>query len=173
MDALATHRRLDQPPATWVTFVTLGVGAAVAVLTRGSDVSASLFLIAMLVASQSNRRSLIIGAALFATVAHLLPALVRFEPMRASPLQISASQLVWASLYWIAAALLIWIPRQRSLGIKQVHEAFAHAPAAMALVDTSGTIVHANGAFIKLVGPARRRVGRQQSRPTARRRVVG
>ncbi|HEY6599382.1 MAG TPA: PAS domain S-box protein, partial [Pseudomonadales bacterium] len=37
--------------------------------------------------------------------------------------------------------------------IKQVHDAFAHAPAAMALVDTSGTIVHANGAFIKLVGP--------------------
>ena len=153
MDALATHRRLDQPPATWVTFVTLGVGAAVALLTRGSDVSASLFLIAMLVASQSNRRSLIIGAALFATVAHLLPAIVRFEPMRASALSVNASQLVWASLYWIAAALLIWIPRQRSLGIKQVHEAFAHAPAAMALVDTSGAIVHANSAFIKLVGP--------------------
>ena len=83
-----TQRRLDQPPATWVTVVTLGVGAAVAVLTRGSDVSASLFLIGMLVASQSNRRSLIIGAAFFATVAHLLPAIVRFEPMSASALQI-------------------------------------------------------------------------------------
>ena len=155
MDALATHPQLDRPVAAWVTIVTLVVGAAVSVLTHGSEVSATLFLIAMLVASRSNKRGLIVSAALIATLVHLLSTLLDAHQGRVSTplLQIGASQLLWTGLYWLTAALLIWIPRQRTLGIEQIHDAFAHAPAAMAIVDTSGTIVHANDAFIDMAGP--------------------
>ncbi len=154
MDALAAPRQLDQPVATAVTTVTLLAGAAVSVLTTGHEIAASLFLFAMLVASRTTHRGLVIGSAVVATLSHLLPTLFdsAIWHSSASLLQVGASQLLWSSLYWMSAALLIWDPRHRNLAIEQIHEAFAHAPAAMALLDTTATIVHANAAFIDLIG---------------------
>ncbi len=158
MDALATHRRLDQPVATAVTFATLVVAVAASAFAASDEIAASLFLIAMLVAGRTNNRTLVIGAALLATLSHLVPVLVDGRIWQAADsgtsalLQIAAGTLLWSSVYWMAAALLIWDPRDRNLGIEQIHAAFAHAPAAMALVDTEGTIVHANDAFVDLTG---------------------
>ena len=154
MDALAAPRQLDQPVATAVTIVTLLAGAAASAFAVGHQIAASLFLFGMLVASRTNHRGLVIGSALFATLSHLVPTLLDSDLWHgsASLLQVGASQLLWSSLYWMSAALLIWDPRHRNLDIEQIHEAFAHAPAAMALLDTTATIVHANAAFIDLVG---------------------
>ncbi len=154
MDALATPRQLDQPVATAVTIITLLAGATVSVVTSGHEVAASMFLFAMLVASRTNRRGLVIGSALFATLSHLLPTVFDAGIWQNSTtlLHVAASQLLWATLYWMSAALLIWDPRHRNLNIVQIHEAFAHAPAAMALLDTNATIVHANSAFTDLMG---------------------
>ena len=79
MDALVAPRQLDRPVATAVTLVTLVVGAAVSVLTDGYEIAASLFLFAMLVASRTNHRGLVIGTALFATLSHLIPTLFDAE----------------------------------------------------------------------------------------------
>ncbi len=154
MDALAAPRQLDQPVATAVTIITLLAGATVSAVTSGHEVAASMFLFAMLVASRTNRRGLVIGSALFATLSHLLPTLFDAGIWQGSTslLHVAASQLLWATLYWMSAALLIWDPRHRNLNIAQIHEAFAHAPAAMALLDTNATIVHANSAFTDLIG---------------------
>ncbi len=154
MDALAAPRQLDQPVATAVTIVTLLAGAAASAFDVGHQIAASLFLFGMLVASRTNHRGLVIGSALFATLSHLVPTLLDSDLWHgsASLLQVGASQLLWSSLYWMSAALLIWDPRHRNLDIEQIHEAFAHAPAAMALLDTTATIVHANAAFIDLIG---------------------
>ena len=154
MDALAAHPRPEHPVATTVTLVTLVAGIAASALADGYEIATALFLIGLFVASRSNHRSLVIGTATVATIAHLLPALfdIRIWQGSGSLMQIGAGALLWSGLYWMAAALLIWDPRDRNLGIEQIHEAFAHAPAAMALVDIDGTIVHANAAFIDIAG---------------------
>ncbi len=154
MDALATQRRFDQPVATAVACVTLVVGVVVSAMLDTYETAASIFLIAMLMASRSNRRGLVIGAAALATLSQLAPALIdpRIWQETGALLPMAGPALLWSSVYWMAAALLIWDPRQRNPGIEQIHQAFAHAPAAMALVDTSGVIVHANHAFFELTG---------------------
>jgi diguanylate cyclase (GGDEF)-like protein/PAS domain S-box-containing protein len=154
MDALAAHRRFDQPAATVVTGVTLVVGMAASAFTDGHQVAAALFLFALVVASRTHHRALVIGTALIATAAHLLPSL--FDPRvwhgTGSLLRVAADALVWPCVYWMAAALLIWDPRNHDRAIEHIHEAFAHAPAATAVVDKDGTIAHANAAFVELTG---------------------
>ncbi|HET6472183.1 MAG TPA: PAS domain S-box protein [Pseudomonadales bacterium] len=154
MDAWAAHRRLDPPVAIGLTIATLVIGVVVSALTSGYEVAASVFLFAMLIAGRTNHRGLVIAAAVAATATHILPTLLDAQLWRGSwsELQVGVGQMLWSSLYWMAAALLIWDPRHRHVAIEQIHEAFAHAPAATALVDTSGTIVHANDAFVQLAG---------------------
>ncbi len=156
MDALPVQRRFDQPIATAVTYVILVVGAIASATLDSYRIAAPLFLIAMLVATRTNRRGLLIGAATLATLSHLVPALfdARIWQQPGALMPIAGTTLLWSSIYWMAAALLIWDPRRRNLGIEQIHQAFAHAPAAMVLVDTNGVVVHANHAFLKLTGQA-------------------
>ncbi len=52
----------------------------------------------------------------------------------------------------VIGARMIRGTRRRPLAIEQIHEAFAYAPAATAMVDTQGTIVHANDAFVQMLG---------------------
>jgi diguanylate cyclase (GGDEF)-like protein/PAS domain S-box-containing protein len=155
MDALVARRRLEQPVATGVAIATLVCGVALSAFTV-SELAATLYLVAMLFASRTRYRGIVIGAALLATLTHLWPTLSSFWhgtiTGTASSLKVGVGQLLWSSLYWMAAALLIWDPRRRNLGIEQIHEAFAHAPTPTALVDRSGTIVHANDAFTALAG---------------------
>jgi hypothetical protein len=142
MDALVAQRRLEQPVATGVAIATLVCGVALSAFTV-SELAATLYLLAMLFASRTRHRDIVIGAAMLATLTHLWPTLSSFwhGPITGtvSSLKVGVGQLLWSSLYWMAAALLIWDPRRRNLGIEQIHEAFAHAPTPTALVDRSGT----------------------------------
>src|SRR5215468_9471675 len=155
MDALVSQRRLKQPVVTGVAIAILICGVALSAFTA-PGLAATLYLLAMLLASRTPYRGIVITAAMLATLTHLLPTLSAFWHGTVdgtfSSLKVGVGQLLWSSVYWMAAALLIWDPRRRNPGIEQIHEAFAHAPAATALVDRSGAIVHANDAFTALAG---------------------
>ncbi len=149
MDALASRWKFEQPVTTALAYAALVSGAGLSIATH-SDLPATLYLLAMLAAARINRRGLVIGAASCATLAHLLPVLTHAWLDPGSAFRLGGAGLMWSALYWMAAALLVWDPRRRGVGIAQIHDAFAHAPAATALIDVSGVIVHANEAFMTL-----------------------
>ena len=123
--------------------------SAIGYFDAHSALAAAAFLASLLLTSRQPRRGLTIAAALIATISTLTMELLNAQGRWWLSALFDPSTLIWCGLYWAAAASLTW-DRGRGVGLKELTEAFAHAPAPMALVDRLGTVLEVNGAFAEL-----------------------
>jgi diguanylate cyclase (GGDEF)-like protein/PAS domain S-box-containing protein len=134
--------------ATALTAGIIAIGAAAALYTDGlSGIVAAAFLASLLIAARVDRPGFVLAAALLASVATLSVRL--FEGSGGVSDLAHAPTLLWCSLYWVAAATLTW-DRGRDVGLRELTEAFSHAPTPLALLDRGGTVIDVNDAFAEL-----------------------
>jgi diguanylate cyclase (GGDEF)-like protein/PAS domain S-box-containing protein len=129
------------------------LGAAIAYLEGAiAGVSPAAFLASLLLARRLERNGLVLALALVATLI-TLTAHLWAEGVSVAAL-LDAPTLVWCGLYWMAAASLTWDPG-RDVGLRELTEAFSHAPTALVLLDRMGNVIDVNDAFAELCHVAR------------------
>ena len=152
MQPSSPRKRLHQALAAGVAIATMAASVTADVLSPISGFSTAFALIAILASSLLARPGYLIGAALFATAASLIAATWEIYATTGHIGAPGLEQLVWVGGYWVAASLLLWDPRRANVAIEQLRDVFEDAPAAMAVVDTAGKIIHTNHAFAELTG---------------------
>jgi diguanylate cyclase (GGDEF)-like protein/PAS domain S-box-containing protein len=150
MSTLITRRRIEQFSAAAAITVTLLSGIVIHLTSVMSSVAGALFFVSLLTSNLVSRGWTILVATV-ASAATLGPSLWEYDLTGSDSAIVTAEQLLWVGAYWMASALLIWDPRRRNVGIETLRDAFEHAPAATALTDIEGRIIHANDAFAELV----------------------
>jgi len=145
---MSANARRNEILAGALATLALASGSAIAFVDGISGLAAAAFLGSLLLTARHSRRGLVLAVAVAATIATLA---VRMAMAPAHPIAalLDAPTLVWCALYWVAAASLTW-DRSRQVGLKELTEAFAHAPAPMALVDRLGHVIDINDAFADL-----------------------
>ncbi len=152
----APQLRRPELVAAAVAALSFALGLLALTHVPDSGLGAAMFLIALLSIGRLPERGIVLGAALVASLATIAPRVWHWYSAD-MPL-VHVDTVIWCAMYWMAAASLTWDPRRRQVGIRQLADAFAHAPAPMALADRGGTILDANDAFTTLIGVERTRL---------------
>lgn len=149
----ALHMRRPEYLATALAAASFCAGLIAQHVMPAAGLGAALFLVALLFIGRLPDRGVMLAAALACTLATLAPRAWLWATTDLQPFDLAT--LTWCTLYWMAAASLTWDPRRRQVGMRQLADAFAHAPAPMALADRAGVVLDANDAFAELVGLTR------------------
>ncbi|NJN51838.1 MAG: PAS domain-containing protein, partial [Gammaproteobacteria bacterium] len=146
----ALHMRRSEYIAAALAALSFALGLAAQHITPASGLGAALFLVALLFIGRLPDRGVVLAGALACSIATLAPRAWLWATTNAPAIDLAT--VIWCALYWMAAASLTWDPRRRQVGMRQLADAFAHAPAPMALADRMGVVLDANDAFADLTG---------------------
>ena len=145
------NRKIQSNVAVFVIAVTLLAGFFIDLRLSESGFSIAFYLIALLSTSLLPKRGAPVLVAIAASLLNVIPDLWHSYTNDLA-LNITPRHYIWFGALWVCAALLVWDPRRSRLSINELRAAFLQAPAATALVDLKGHLLHANRAFVEMSG---------------------